>query len=218
MFNSRNISSIPQRFAEIFETDGEREGQKQLELLLTVKSDEEGFYDKFGYKCETRYTNERGTIEFETPYTKKLSFLDRTTVMLPICREFIELKFTLHLNEHDLSGRNIKAMNSPSYKEALIKDIVNLQTTGLGGDMLIQADDGEILAHKAIVAARSNVLWEKLKKMIKTTSGEIVTIQMDGYNIKVVNKFVHFLYSGEIVAKPPAAYKRDYEYLLQNFV
>lgn len=115
-------------FAEISEgCANDFNSGKSLLLSWFIYSENcNGFYDKFMHKCEITFSNEnRNDFNYSTPVTK-LTTYNCYEMNLPYSKNFIELKFNIIVKEYDLSGSKVKAIDSPIFKQNLMRDVDGL--------------------------------------------------------------------------------------------
>lgn len=170
------------RFAEIVNDyeSSENRNAKCMNVIIYRDKNSPNCYQKFSYDLTINYLN-----------STKESIMDKTNKMLHdldkfmvadnfIDDYFMEFRFEIKLHEYDLTGAEIKSMNSIEYKMNLLKDLDELLDSGISSDMEIKVDGTRFKVHKTIMA-RSPDLTNNL-------------VDIDD---KLFGKYLKFVYTGE---------------------
>merc|ERR1719480_439092 len=84
-------------------------------------------------------------------------------------------------------------------RDMLIKDLLNMLEQGSLNDVKIKLSDGEIVANKDILIARSDYFASMFGNNNKFIEGETGSVDMSHYCSKaVMEKIIKFLFSGRV--------------------
>ena len=81
--------------------------------------------------------------------------------------------------------------------QELTTNLFEFQKSGYLCDTVIVADDGQVKAHSAVLAAASPVFKQVLKSSYQPMQQHIVVLP--GIHLAVVNIIIQFIYTGKIV-------------------
>ena len=80
-------------------------------------------------------------------------------------------------------------------QDSFLKDLNQLRVENKFLDVTLTCDDGVILAHKVVIAAKSNYLKEALENNPNNVS---TIVHLMGFKIHELNYIIEFMYTGEV--------------------
>lgn len=138
-------------------------------------------YQKFSYNLKINYLNSQKESIIEKD-NKLLHDVDKFIVADNFIDDyFMEFRFEIKVHEYDMTGSEIKNINSVEYKMNLLKDLEGLLESGISSDMEIKVDGTKFKVHKAIMARSPDL-----------PAGD--TLDVDD---KLFGKYLKFVYTGE---------------------
>jgi len=87
-------------------------------------------------------------------------------------------------------------VDSAAIVQDLTANLFEFQKSGYLCDTLILADDGQVKAHSAVLAAASPVFKQVLKNSYQSLPHVVI---LPGIQLGVVNSIVQFMYTGKII-------------------
>jgi hypothetical protein len=139
-------------------------------------------YEKFTYDLKINYLNSHKESIIEKA-SKLLHDHDKFIVADNFIDDhFMEFRFEIKLQEYDLTGAEIKSMNSIEYKMNILKDTELLFMNGVGSDDEIEG----FKVHNAIMARSPDIQ--------EVTKG----IDQD-FDAELLKNYLAFVYTGEFM-------------------
>lgn len=137
--------------------DGLEPTEKSMNLVILRDENAPNTYGKFSYDVNINYKNSRGEYNIQ-----KMAQKLRDAEVFTITGKFIdnylmEFEFEIKVHEFDLSGFEVKSINSIDNQMKVLKDIEGLLESGLCSDMEIKVGGNEFKAHKAIMSRSPNI-------------------------------------------------------------
>ena len=83
------------------------------------------------------------------------------------------------------------SLDTGDHFSALLSSLQHFQDSGSYTDLSLQAEDGEVRCHKAVLAPFSTLLWDLCH------IGEETVISLPGVRLEVVHHLVTQFYTGE---------------------